>query len=81
MQRLGLPVSQHLPPFLPPSLLPSLLLQGKIKTGEEVEIVGLTAAPTKTTVTGGGGGREGRKEGGKEGGREGGKGKESEKDP
>lgn len=26
--------------------------QGKVKTGDEVEIVGLTAAPTKTTVTG-----------------------------
>lgn len=26
---------------------------GKVKTGDEVEIVGLNAAPTKTTVTGG----------------------------
>lgn len=25
---------------------------GKVKTGDEVEIVGLAAAPTKTTVTG-----------------------------
>jgi translation elongation factor EF-1alpha len=34
--------------------------QGKIKTGEDVEIVGLTAAPVKTTVTGRADGSVGR---------------------
>ena len=40
------------PPTHPTTHPPTSFPQGKVKTGEEVEIVGLTAAPTKTTVTG-----------------------------